>query len=117
MNIIPKVISLITESFSISKENCFFIEGQNIKDKESCLNEFYKKLKAPEQSGNNLDAFSDIITDLSWLNLKTDITIIYSNFHKFRNSNSSEWNRINDILFDAVDYWKQNNIKMTIVFV
>lgn len=51
MNIISnlKLINLISKAFSVSTDNCFFIEGGNIKDKESCLNEFYKKLKAPEQ--------------------------------------------------------------------
>ncbi len=113
---IPKLTDELLSAFSVSDANCFFIEGDNIGDKASFLREFSGKLKFPEYFGFNWDAFSDCLTDLSWLNLNSGLLIIYNNPHKFRKNNPNEWKIANDILLDAMDYWKESGKSMIIVF-
>lgn len=118
MNIVSNLRTTIglSKVFSISNDSCFFIEGNNIKDKSSFLNEFAKKFKFPETFGFNWDAFSDSMTDLSWLNLDNGLLIVCNNFSKFRNSNPNEWKIANEILLNSMDYWKTQGKQMIIIF-
>ncbi len=111
-----KITDELSSIFSLPDANCFFIDGDNIGDKSSFLKEFFVKLKFPEYFGFNWDAFSDCLTDLSWLNLQTGLLIVYNNSQKFRINNQNEWKIANDILLDAMDYWKLSGKSMIIVF-
>ena len=93
-----------------------YINGDNIKDKHTFFNSFSEKLEFPEYFGFNWDAFSDCMTDLSWLNLECGISIIYKNPHIFRSSSPEEWKIANEILLDAIDYWDEQNKVMIIAF-
>ncbi len=95
--------------------DCFFIDGDNDKDKETFLNEFSEKLKFPEYFGFNWDAFSDSVTDLSWLNSENGFLIIYKNSHNFRSNRPNEWRIANEILLEAMDYWKEQGKPMIII--
>ena len=95
--------------------DCFFIDGDNVKDKETFLNEFSEKLKFSEYFGFNWDAFSDSVTDLSWLNSENGFLIIYKNSHNFRSNRPDEWRIANEILLEAMDYWKEQGKPMIIV--
>ncbi|MGZ8218054.1 barstar family protein [Methylomagnum sp.] len=97
--------------------NCFIINGDRICDKESFLREFSEVLGFPDYFGFNWDAFSDCVTDLSWLDSSNGFLIIYKNSHAFRNASPDEWAIANEILLDAVDYWHEQGNFMTILFV
>ncbi len=94
----------------------FLIDGDDITDKDSFFNEFAKKLNFPAYFGKNWDAFYDCMTDLSWLKKHDSYLIIYENPFNFQLQNNEDWKLANQILFEAVDYWKQQKQRMVIVF-
>ncbi|MCK5876522.1 MAG: barstar family protein [Candidatus Marithrix sp.] len=96
--------------------NSFLIDGNVITNKESFFKEFNKKLQFPEYFGDNWDGFYDCITDLSWIKEDGSYLIIYENSFNFQSNNSENWKIANGILFEAVDYWKQQNQPMIIIF-
>ncbi len=96
--------------------NSFLIDGNVITNKESFFKEFAKKLQFPEYFGSNWDGFYDCITDLSWIKEDGGYLIIYENFFNFQSNDSENWKIANSILFEAVDYWKQQNQPMIIMF-
>ncbi len=125
MSILNQIENLISEDFIFlqkqlikinSDSNYFFIDGNNIKDKSSFMKEFFIKLKFPEYFNFNWDSFYDCLTDLSWLDIQKGLLVIYNNSQKFRSNNQNEWKTTNDILLNAVDYWKQNSKSMIIAF-
>lgn len=106
---------LLNNSFLV-EFNRFFIDGDNIKDKNSFLKEFSEKLGFPEYFGFNWDAFSDCITDLSWMSVENGFSIVYKNPHAFRSASPEDWQIANDILLDAIDYWDEQEKTMVITF-
>ncbi|MEI7795180.1 MAG: barstar family protein [Methylococcaceae bacterium] len=93
----------------------FFIDGDVIEDKQTFLTEFAEKLKFPDYFGMNWDAFSDCLTDLSWIDSANDFLIVYKNSQKFRTHQPEDWQIANGILLEAMDYWNEQGKKMVIV--
>ena len=93
----------------------FFIDGDVIEDKQTFLTEFAEKLKFPNYFGMNWDAFSDCLTDLSWIDSGNDFLIVYKNSQKFRAHQPEDWQIANEILLEAMDYWNEQGKKMVIV--
>lgn len=112
---IAELPTQLTSILQYPVANYFFINGNNIKNKETFLKEFSEKFRFPEYFGFNWDAFSDCITDLSWLNSENGFLIIYENFNNFRNNNPDEWKIANEILFETMDYWKEQGKPMIII--
>lgn len=102
--------------FPVSIANYFFINGDRIEDKKTFLIEFSDKFKFPEYFGFNWDAFSDCITDLSWINSENGFLIIYKNSYNFRSNKPDEWKIANEILLEAMDYWNEQGKSMIIIF-
>ena len=111
-----KVSDQLLNSFPSSSFNIIFIDGDNIQDKKTLLKEFSEKLKFPGYFGFNWDAFSDCMTDLSWLKPENGISIIYKNPHNFRSHYPEDWKIANEILLDAIDYWDEQDKIMIITF-
>jgi RNAse (barnase) inhibitor barstar len=107
---------LTLNNLAIPKENFFFINGMNIKDKQSFLMEFSRELQFPDYFGFNWDAFFDCMKDLSWLNTESGLVICYENPENFRKHNSEDWEVANDILLSLIPYWRSFNINFIIVF-
>ncbi len=93
----------------------FFIDGNVIEDKQTFLTEFAEKLKFPRYFGINWDAFSDCLTDLSWIDSGNDFLIVYNNSHNFRTHQPEDWHIANAILLEAMDYWTEQGKKMVIL--
>ncbi len=106
----------LPELFSTPTINFIVIDGDKIKDKNSLFREFSEKLNFPGYFGHNWDAFSDCITDLSWLEIKNSFFIIYKNTRQFRLANPEEWRIAQDIFLEAVDYWKEQGKSVTIIY-
>jgi len=95
--------------------NAYFIDGDKIEDKATFLKEFAQQLKFPDYFGANWDAFSDCMTDLSWLNLENGFLIVYKNSHNFRSKKVDDWKIANEILLEAMDYWQEQGKSMITV--
>jgi len=52
---------------------------------------------------------------LEWLN-QNGFIIFYKNFNKFKINQPEDWKIATDVLLEAVEYWKQRNIPMLIIF-
>jgi hypothetical protein len=60
----------------------------------------------------NWDAFSDCLTDLSWIDSGNDFLIVYKNSQKFRAHQPEDWQIANEILLEAMmDYWNEQGEK------
>jgi RNAse (barnase) inhibitor barstar len=112
---VAKLPDQLLNIFSIPSAHSFFINGDNIIDKQTFLKEFADQLNFPEYFGFNWDAFSDCITDLSWLEPESSFLIIYKNSHNFRSHSPEEWKVANEILLEAMDYWNQQGKPMMII--
>ena len=79
------------------------------------LTEFANKLKFPNYFGMNWDAFSDCLTDLSWIDAENDFLIVYENSQKFRTHAPEDWQIANEILLEVMVFWNEQDKKMVIV--
>jgi len=105
----------LTHFVSDKESSFFYIDGDKIVDKQSFLKEFAVKMRFPDYFGYNWDAFDECITDLEWLN-QNGFIIFYKNFNKFKINQPEDWKIATDVLLEAVEYWKQRNIPMLIIF-
>lgn len=111
-NTLSRQVAAIFASHTIT---VISIEGEKIYDKSSFLQEFAIKFHFPSYFGNNWDAFYDCLTDLEWFDVKNTL-VIYPHSTVFKTSCPEDWRIALDILFDAVDYWKQRRILLSILF-
>jgi RNAse (barnase) inhibitor barstar len=106
----------LPEIFSTPYIDFVVIEGRKISDKNSLFKEFSEKLNFPDYFGFNWDAFSDCLTDLSWLEHKNSFFIIYKETRQFRLANPEDWRIAQDILLETVDYWREQGKSVTIIY-
>lgn len=106
----------LPEIFPTPRIELVVIEGDKITDKNSLFKEFSEKLSFPDYFGFNWDAFSDCMTDLSWLETENSFFIIYKGTRQFRLANPEEWRMTQDILMECVDYWRGVGKSMTIIY-
>jgi Barstar (barnase inhibitor) len=78
----------------------FCLEGAGMTDQESLLQEFAKVLGFPGYFGQNWDALSDLLTDLSWLEAdQSHYILLIDDWHLCASS------MLLDILQEAVEFW------------
>ncbi|MDY0092993.1 MAG: barstar family protein [Candidatus Vecturithrix sp.] len=109
------LIQQFTTTFASNSVTVVLIEGANIYDKPSFLQEFAKKFHFPPYFGRNWDAFYDCLTDLEWFDVR-NLLVIYPQASKFRTLHPEDWQIAMQILFDAADYWKQRQILFSMLF-
>lgn len=85
----------------------YHLDGKRIHNKTSFMNEVADKLKLPSYFGFNWDAFSDCITDLSWMSTDGAL-IVFNDPEHFRIAAPEDWQTANSIFLEAIDYWKVN---------
>ncbi|MBF0378367.1 MAG: barstar family protein [Desulfamplus sp.] len=106
----------LPEFLSNRKAVFIYIEGDNICDKKSFFQEMSLKMKFPSYFGFNWDAFRDCITDLSWLPMQNGLVVVYKNPNRFMGSQPEDWNIANEILLESINFWKNRNIPMFIMY-
>ena len=102
--------------FQTSVTNYFLLNGNNIDDKMSFLQEVSETLAFPKTFGFNWDGLSDYLMDMSWFNNDSAFLIVYKNSHNFRLNSPEEWDVANEIIMDAMDYWHKQARPMIIIF-
>lgn len=109
------LIQKFTATFVSNSVAVILIEGANIYDKSSFLQEFAEKFHFPPYFGRNWDALYDCLTDLEWFDVR-NMLVIYSHTARFRTAHPEDWQIAMEILFDASDYWKQRQILFSMLF-
>ncbi|MBB1125110.1 barstar family protein [Thiospirillum jenense] len=106
----------LPEIFSTPLIDFVEIDGGKITNKHALFEEFAEKLNFPDYFGFNWDAFSDCMTDLSWLENKNSLFIVFKNTRQFRLANPEEWRIIQDILLETIDYWRAQGRSATVIY-
>lgn len=93
-----------------------YIDGSKIADKKSLLREFAAQMSFPEYFGFNWDAFNDCLQDLSWLDKKHGVVVIYNNPQLLMSSSPEDWSVASAILLEAVRYWNDRGTPMFLAY-
>ncbi len=107
----------IDQLSSLCKEygfQLFYINGNDVKNKADFFQASAKTMNFPDYFGENWDAFSDFINDLSWLSADRYI-FLYTQPDNFANSDPSEWSIALDIFQEAVESWRETETPMYVL--
>jgi RNAse (barnase) inhibitor barstar len=118
----PNVYQLQTEvSIEYLSKNCetkgfqfFYINGNQVSNKETFLNEFALSLQFPDYFGNNWDALEDCLTDLEWVSAQGYV-IFYEDAGNFTQQHPQDWKIALDVLSSAVEFWQKQDIPMYVL--
>ncbi|MEM7534490.1 MAG: barstar family protein [Chloroflexota bacterium] len=87
----------------------FFIDGQQVTDKQSFLTTASQAISFPGYFGNNWDAFEESIRDLAWFreeNAPKGYVILYDQVIKLARREPESWSMVQETLQEAVDFWQ-----------
>ncbi|MDI9863152.1 barstar family protein [Flectobacillus longus] len=85
-----------------------YIDGEDNLSTEQFYNTIAKQLHFPSDFGANLDAFDEMLNDLSWL-VQNEIFIVFRNYDDFLADENDELREILlTILDDAAEEWKSD---------
>lgn len=107
----------IDELSSLCKEygfQFFHINGNDVATKAEFIQTSAKTMNFPDYFGNNWDAFSDCIDDLSWLSADGYI-LLYTQPDNFANNDPSEWSIALDIFQEVVESWRETDTPMYVL--
>jgi hypothetical protein len=92
----------------------FYLDGHEIVDRASLLQQFAKVMQFPEYFGHNWDALEDCLTDLDEDEVDRQIIII-DRLDNFAIANPQQWLTFLDICKSTVKYWQDTNTPMYIM--
>jgi RNAse (barnase) inhibitor barstar len=77
-------------------------------DRASLFAELDGALKLPEHFGHNWDALADVLEDRDWLG-RNGIAIALAHSTVYKREHPTEWSTLEDILGEAVEFWKERH--------
>jgi RNAse (barnase) inhibitor barstar len=80
------------------------LDGNEIHDKQTFLQNFAAALNFPAYFGHNWDAFEECLSDLEWLPAHAYV-LVYDNAAVFARAQPAEWRTALAILQDAARFW------------
>lgn len=107
----------IKELSSVCQEygfQLFYINGKNVTSKAKFIQAAAEAMNFPEYFGDNWDAFSDCINDLSWLSADGYI-LLYTQPDNFAKKDPQEWLIALDVFQEAVEYWRETDTPMYVL--
>jgi hypothetical protein len=107
----------IDELSSVCQEygfQLFYINGKDVTSKAEFLQASAKTINFPDYFGDNWDAFTDCITDLSWLSADGYI-LLYTQPENLAYNDPSEWSIALDIFQEAVEYWRETDTPLYVL--
>lgn len=118
----PNVYQLQTEvSIEYLSKKCetkgfqfFYINGSQVSNKETFLNEVALSLQFPDYFGKNWDALQDCLTDLEWVSAQGYV-IFYEDAESFAQQNPQDWKIALNVLSSAVEFWQEEDIPMYVL--
>ena len=94
----------------------FYLDGREIRDKQSFLQKMAEVMKFPDYFGYNWDALEECITDLDWCPAARYI-LIYDYPEAFSKVEPEEWKIAYDILRSAVEYWQGTDTPLEVLLI
>jgi len=84
-------------------------ELAHAEDRAALFAEIDRKLGLPEHFGHNWDALADVLEDRDWLG-KTGRVILLNGVAAYRKDHPTDWATFEDILAEAVEFWKELHV-------
>lgn len=81
---------------------------KTVNSKPELLLALSKGLQLPEHFGNNWDALADSVEDSAWLG-KNGVVITLLHAAAYRKAHGIDWTKLEDILAEASDYWRERH--------
>jgi len=81
---------------------------KGVDSKVALLAALSKGLKLPPHFGNNWDALADSVEDGDWLG-KNGVAIVLMHTAHYRKAHGIDWTKLEDILAEAADYWRERH--------
>jgi len=78
-------------------------------DRAAVFAELDRKLGLPEHFGHNWDALADVLEDREWLG-KTGRVILLTGVAAYGKEHPTDWATLEDILAEAVEFWKELHV-------
>jgi RNAse (barnase) inhibitor barstar len=78
----------------------------SIKDKAGLMSALASALKLPEHFGHNFDALADSLEDRECVG-KKGCVVVLEHAAAFRKAHPGDWKTLNEILDEAVEFWKE----------
>ena len=101
------ILNTVSDKHSTEKTLVAIIEGQHTDTLENFYSSIAAQLKFPDNFGNNLDAFDEMMNDLDWLE-EDHICLIFRNYDIFLVEENDEAREILlTVLDDASTEWKR----------
>ena len=94
----------------------FYLDGREIRDKQSFLQKVAEVMRFPDCFGYNWDALEECITDLDWCPAARYI-LIYDYPEAFSKAEPEQWKIAYDILRSAVEYWQEIDIPLEVLLI
>lgn len=86
-----------------------FVDAKLMKNKFSVFKEFAQKLNFPSYFGNNWDALTDCLGDLSWMNYQNKITLFIINPKDLLlDAPASDFSTFLDVLLEVAKIWQSS---------
>jgi RNAse (barnase) inhibitor barstar len=107
-------VYLLEESASVQdlEKSCkeqglavFHLEGRDIHNKAQFLKQAALVLRFPDYFGNNWDAFSDCLADMSW-HEADGFVILYDHFEPLAKHAPQEFEMLLDLLKESTEFWR-----------
>jgi RNAse (barnase) inhibitor barstar len=91
-----------------------FIDGQKCTTLQQFYTEIAKALEFPDYFGNNLDALDEALCDLSWIEEKTILLLIF-HYDKFMSEDKENLQVINAVFSHAISELEVGEIYFTVL--
>jgi RNAse (barnase) inhibitor barstar len=85
------------------------VDLSKARDKATLFGELDGALGLPEHFGHNWDALADVLEDSDWLG-KKGRAIVLAHAAAWRKEHPNDWTTLDEILSEAVEFWKERNV-------
>jgi RNAse (barnase) inhibitor barstar len=93
----------------------FWLAGQNVTDKDEFLELCAEGLEFPDWFGENWDALSDCLTDLTWATTMAGYVLVYAGWQAFAQESPDDFAVALSIFEEAVDLWRDTETPMVVL--
>ncbi len=85
------------------------IDLSHAKDRTALFAALDAALALPDHFGHNWDALADVLEDRDWLG-KRGRVIAFTGSAAYRREHPTDWSTLEEILGEAVEFWKERHI-------
>ena len=98
----------LSAAASAAKLRFYAADLKDVNSKVELLAALANGLKLPEHFGNNWDALADSVEDGEWLG-KHGSVVALVHAAPYRKAHGIDWTKLEDILAEAADYWRERH--------